>query len=141
MKKIRILIIASLLIAVLIPVVVHAEGAWYCDSLTEGGGNGTWYDPWGCELEEEFDAIIKDKIGVVYGGGFLYEIHEDSYIVHEIGLVDGEYVIISSTEFAGSPPNTGVEDLPMPIILGAVAVGGAALLLAGLVLRRKKLAD
>ena len=141
MKKIRILIIASLLIAILIPVVVHAEGAWYCDSLTEGGGNGTWHDPWGCALEEEFDAIIKEKIGNLYGGGFLYEIHEGGYTIHEIAIVDGEPVIVRSTEFAGYPPNTGVENVPMPIILGAVAVGGAALVLTGLLLRRKKVTN
>jgi hypothetical protein len=141
MKKIRILIIASLLIAVLIPVAVHAEGAWYCDSLTEGDGNGTWYDPWGCALEDEFDTIIKEKIGNLYGGGFLYELFANGYTIHEIAIVDGEPVIVRSTDFAGYPPNTGVEEIPMPIILGAVAVGGAALVLIGLVLRRKKLAN
>ena len=141
MNKIRIMIIATLLIAVLIPMAVYAQGVWYCDGLTEGGGNGTWYDPWGCALEEEFDAVIKEKIGILYGGGFLYEIHEGGYTVHEIAIVDGEPVIIRSTEFAGYPPNTGVEDFPMPMILGAVAVSGAALVLIGLLLRRKKLAN
>ena len=141
MNTIRIMIISTLLIALLIPMAVYAQGVWYCDGFTEGGGKGTWYDPWGCALDEEIDVIIKEKIGKLYGGGFLYEIHEDGYTVHEIALVEGEYVIISSTDFAGYPPNTGVEDLPMPMILGAVAVGGAALVLTGLLLRRKKLAN
>jgi len=135
------MVIAILLIAVLIPMAVSAEGVWYCDAFSESGGSGTWHDPWGCELEEEFDAIAFEKIGILYGGGFLYEIEADGYTVHEIALVDGEYVIVSSTEFAGYPPNTGIEDLPMPVILGAVAVGGAALVLAGWLIRRKKLVN
>jgi LPXTG-motif cell wall-anchored protein len=141
MNKIRFILLAAILIAVLIPMVVYAQGVWYCDALNEGGGNGTWYDPWGCALKEEFDTIIYEKIGKLYGGGYLYEIHEDGYTVHEIACVNGECEIISSTEFEGYPPNTGVEDLPMPIILAGVALGGAALVLIGLLFRRNKLAN
>ncbi len=141
MKKFKIILIVAILIAALIPMIVYAQGVWYCDGITEGGGNGTWYDPWGCALEEEFDAIVYEKIGELHGGGFLYEIHEDGYTVHEIECVDGECEIISSTEFAGYPPNTGIEDLPMPMILGGVALGGAVLVLIGLLIRRNKLAN
>ena len=141
MKKLKIILIAAILIAAFIPIAVYAQGVWYCDGLTEGGGNGTWYDPWGCALETELDEIVFEIIGELHGGGVLYEIVDDGYIVHVIECVDGECEIVSSTEFEGYPPNTGIEDLPMPMILGGVALGGAVLVLFGLLIRRNKLAN
>lgn len=141
MKKIRILFIVAVIIASLIPVAVYAQGVWYCSTLIAEGGNGSYAYPWACGTNAQFDYIVYDVICEQHGGGFLYRIYSGSYVFYEIGSVDGgQCDIIYQNEFPGYPPDTGVE-LPMPLILGAVAVGGSALLLTGLALRRRKVAS
>ena len=141
MNKIRILLIVAILFVMLIPAAVAAQGVWYCDALIIGGGDGSWHDPWGCAGEGELESIVFEIICEVHGGGTLYQIFDGYYVVHEIGFDNGECGVLSSTRVEGYPPNTGIEDIPMPIIIGAVAVGGAALVLAGLFLRRRNLAS
>ena len=139
MKKLRILLIVIVFIAVLISVTAYAEGVWYCSTLIAQGGSGTYANPWACSTNQQFDFIVYDVICDRHGGGFLYRIYSGSYVLYEIGFMDGECDIINQNEFPGTPPDTGVE-LPMPFVFGAAMVGGAALLLSGLALRRKKTA-
>jgi hypothetical protein len=137
MKKIRVLFVAAILIAVLIPVAVSAAGAFYCSTLISSGGNGTWAYPWACSTEAQLQNIIYDIICERYNGGHLYQIFSGYYLYHRIEWIGGEQrCTVTTTEYPGYPPDTGV-DLPLPLILGAVALAGVVLVGAGMMLRRK----
>lgn len=137
MKKIRILFLVAILIAVLIPVAVSAAGVFYCSTLIASGGNGTYTYPWACSTDAQLQNIIYDIICYRYYGGQLYQIFSGYYVFHRITWVGtGQTCTVTSTEYPGYPPNTGV-DLPLPLILGSVAVAGVVLVGAGLMLRRK----
>jgi hypothetical protein len=135
MKKIRIFIIIAVLISLMIPATVSAAGSFYCSTLRASGGSGTWADPWACATEPQFAAIV-DTICEQYIGGFLYQIFDGYYVVYEIEWDDG-CEIISTNRYPGYPPDTG-PDLPMPVILSIAAASGAALVLVGTVMRRRK---
>ena len=137
MKKIRILIIAAVLVALLIPASVSAAGVFYCSTLIETGGTGTWADPWACSTQDQFDHIVNDVICRQYGGGHLYEIFTDYYVYYQIEWDGEDCDVVYTSRYPGYPPDTGVE-LPMPLILSLAVAGGAALLLVGFILRRKK---
>ncbi|MCZ7551091.1 MAG: hypothetical protein B6D39_02945 [Anaerolineae bacterium UTCFX2] len=137
MTKIRILFVAAVLIAVLIPVAASAAGVFYCSTLIGSGGNGTYAFPWACSTNAQLQHIINDIICQTYRGGHLYQIFSGYYVHHSIVWVGtGQTCTVTSTEYRGYPPNTGV-DLPLPLILAAVAVAGVALVGAGMMLKRK----
>jgi len=137
MKKISIVMIAAVLIALLIPVTVNAAGVFYCTALSSQGGNGSFAFPWGCATNSELNHIIYNIICLQYNGGHLYRIFSNSYVHYNIvwGGVDARCTV-TSTEYPGYPPNTG-PDLPLPLILGSVAIAGVVLVGAGLTLRRR----
>lgn len=138
MKNFRIFLIVSVLVALLIPMTVHAAGTFYCSALLSSGGNGTWASPWACSSEAQLNTVIYDYICARYGGGHLYRIFAGSYVYYRIDWVPGTQTctIGYTAEFPGYPPNTG-PDLPLPLILAAGGAAGAVLLVAGLTLRRK----
>ncbi len=140
MKKIRILMIVAVLIAVLIPVAVSAAGVFYCSALISSGGNGSYSFPWACSTEAQLNDIIMNVICFQYDGGHLYRIFSNSYVYYRItpAAATTRQCTVTSTEYPGYPPNTG-PDLPLPLILGAAAVLGIVLVGAGLTLRRKAL--
>ena len=135
MNKIRLLIILVILIGLLIPSTVSAAGSFYCSTLRLSGGSGTWADPWSCNTEPEFQALVT-MICEQYNGGFLYQIFDGYYIVYEIAWLDG-CEILSTNRYPGYPPDTGPE-IAMPVILGIAAAGGASLVAVGSFMRRKK---
>ena len=140
MKKLRILAIFAILIAVMIPVAVSAAGVFYCSTSVAVGGTGSQGDPWACSDDTQLNSVIDDQICDIYNGGYLYQIFPSSYSYHEITWYSASDCRITSTaNYAGYPPGTGV-DLPAPYIIGAVAVVGAGLLAVGLVIRRKRIA-
>lgn len=137
MKKIRVLLLAALLIAVLIPVAVSAAGVFYCSTLIGSGGNGSFANPWACSTNAQLQNIIQDIICTRYYGGNLYQIFSGYYVHHRIEWVAGRQTCtVTSTEYPGFPPNTGV-DLPLPLLLASVAVAGVALVGVGFLLKRK----
>jgi hypothetical protein len=137
MKKVRILMVCAVLIALLIPVAVSAAGVFYCSALTSQGGNGSYAYPWGCSTNAELNNIIYDIICLQYNGGHLYRLFSNSYVYYRIewGGVNARCTV-TSTEYPGYPPNTG-PDLPLPLILGTAAIVGVVLVGAGLTLRRR----
>jgi len=140
MKKLRILAIFAILIAVMIPVAVSAAGVFYCSTSITVGGTGTQGDPWACSDDTQLDTVINDEVCDIYSGGTLYQIFPDSYRYHEVTWYsDTDCRVTSTVDYVGYPPSTGV-DLPTPYIVGAVAVVGAGLLAVGLVIRRKRVA-
>jgi hypothetical protein len=140
MKKIRLLAIVAVLIALLIPVYVSAAGVFYCSTSVTTGGSGTIDDPWACSDDTQLDSVINDQICDVYYGGSLYQVFPSSYRYHVVTWYSATDCRVTSTaDYAGVPPYTGV-DVPTPYIIGAVALAGAGLLAAGIVLRRKKIA-
>ena len=141
MKRRSIVLLATVLLALAIPLTVYAAGYYYCTTLpTAGGGNGTYAYPWACSTNEQLNHIIYDLI-CSYGGGVLYQIHADSYVYYQIAWVGNNVCQITfQARYPGYPPRTGVE-FPMPLIVG-VAVGMAILLVVvGLLLRRRSLAS
>jgi LPXTG-motif cell wall-anchored protein len=137
MKKIHIILITALLIAVLIPAAVSAAGVFYCDADRETGGAGTWANPWACATDQQTDDIV-NTICLDYYGGHLYRIFDTYYVYYRI-VYPGvqERCNVTSTRYPGYPPNTGVE-LPMPLMLGGGAAIGLLLVGAGVFLRRGK---
>jgi len=139
MKKMRILMVAAVLIVLLIPFSVQAAGTFYCSALLASGGHGTYASPWACSTQAQLDTVIYDYICNGYGGGTLYRILATSYVYYRIEWIPGSQTcqITYTAEYPGYPPNTGPE-LPLPLMIaGGVAVG-AILVVAGLTLRRKE---
>jgi hypothetical protein len=140
MKKLRIIALMALLIAILIPVSVSAAGVFYCSTSITVGGTGSYADPWACSDDTQLDTVINDYICDTHGGGYLYQIFTDSYRYHVVTWYSAaDCRVTSTTDYAGYPPSTGV-DLPTPMIVGGVAVLGAGLVAAGILLRRKRAA-
>jgi len=139
MKKRTIVLLATLVLALAIPVTVYAAGYYYCSTLPLGpGGNGSYSYPWACSTDAELNHIIYDLI-CSYGGGVLYRIYSDSYVYYQIAWVGDVCQVTFEARYPGYPPNTGVE-FPMPLIIG-VAIGVAILLVVvGLLFRRRSLA-
>lgn len=137
MKKIHIILITALLIAVLIPVAVSAAGVFYCSANKSTGGAGTWANPWACSTNAQVDNLI-NIICYDYYGGHLYRIFDSYYVYYRIewGGVQTRCTV-TSAEYPGYPPNTGVE-LPMPLMLAGGAALGLLLVGAGVFLRRGK---
>jgi len=136
MKKIRILLVAAVLVAVLIPAAASAAGVFYCSAYKASGGAGTWANPWACQSDAQVANLI-DQICLQYNGGHLYRIFSNSYVYYRIewGGVQTRCTV-TSAEYPGYPPNTGV-DLPLPLMLGIGASVGILLVGAGMMLRRK----
>jgi hypothetical protein len=138
MKKFRILAIVAVLIAVLIPVAVNAGGVFYCSTNITSGGSGSYYNPWACSTAAQLDYVIDDRICDIYHGGYLYQIFTNSYRYNIITWYSADNCRVTySADYTGYPPYTGVE-VPVPIIIGVVALVGTGMLVAGLALRRKK---
>ena len=142
MKKLRLLAILAILIAVMIPVAVSAAGTFYCSSSVITGGTGTLTDPWACSDATQLDSVISDQICDVYSGGDLYQIFPSSYRYHVVTWYSTTDCRVTATyDYAGYPPSTG-PDVPTPYIVGAVALVGAGLVAAGfIIIRRRKLAE
>lgn len=137
MKKTRILIVAAVLLALLIPAAVQAAGTFYCSTLIASGGEGSFADPWACGTDAQFNDVI-DTICTTHGGGVLFRIFDGSYVFYRFEIVNGVCTTTDTAEYAGSPPNTG---FPLPLILAIAAGTGVLLLGAGLVLRQKRTAS
>jgi len=141
MKKIRIALIAAILVALLIPMAVSAAGVFYCSEAKSSGGNGTYNNPWACRTQAQLDNIIYDRICAVYNGGHLYQIRLGGYTYYRIEWVysgsQRTCTITYRANYSGYPPNTGV-DLPAPFIISSAVGVGILLLVAGLALRRRK---
>jgi hypothetical protein len=141
MKKMRLIAILAILIAVLIPLSVSAAGTFYCSSSVTIGGSGTLVDPWACSDATQLDSVINDQICAIYNGGDLYQIFPSSYRYHVVTYYSSLDCRVTATyDYAGYPPSTGVE-VPTPYIVGGVALVGVGLVAAGLMIRRRKLAE
>ena len=139
MKKFRLLIIVVVLIALIIPVAVSAAGTFYCSANVTSGGTGTYWDPWACSTDAQLDTIIDDVICDQYYGGYLYQIFSTSYRYRVITWYSATDCRVTYTaDYSGYPPYTGVE-VPVPLIIGGAAVVGALMLLAGIMLRRRRI--
>lgn len=142
MNKIRTAIILAVLIGLLIPATVSAAGTFYCSDLIASGGNGTFAYPWACSTEQQFNQVVQ-VICNQYSGGNLYRIFIDSYVFYRIEWITQNNqrvcTIVYQSEYPGYPPNTG-PDIPYPLVLGSAMTGGAVLILAGLALRKKRVA-
>ena len=135
-KKIIMILVFGLLIALLIPATVSAAGSFYCSALKSSGGAGTWSNPWACSNQAQLDDVI-DTICDVYGGGHLYRIHADHYVYYRIDYYGpNECAIGYQSTYPGYPPDTG-PDIPMPILITGGVAAGALLVVAGLLIRRK----
>jgi len=138
MKKIRIIALVAVLIALLIPVAVSAGGVFYCSTSVTTGGTGSYSNPWACSTDDQLDYVINDVICDTYYGGYLYQIFPGSYRYHVITWYStNDCRVTYSADYSGYPPYTGV-DVPVPLIIGAVALVGTGLLVAGMAIRRKK---
>jgi len=84
MKKIRILAIFAVLVAILIPLTVSAAGVFYCSTSVTTGGTGSISDPWACSTAAQLDTVINDNICDIYSGGYLYQVYPDSYRYHVV---------------------------------------------------------
>jgi len=137
MKKVRLVVVFAVLLALLIPFTVQAAGTFYCSASFSNGGNGSYTSPWGCTNQQELDYVINTLVCNRYGGGVLYRIFPTSYVYYDIVWTAGQTCTIRfQAEYPGYPPNTGV-NLPAPVI-AALAVAGALVLGGvGLFLRRK----
>ena len=138
MKKYRIIAILAIMIALLIPGAVNAAGTFYCSTSVTVGGSGTLADPWACSDDTQLQSVIDDQICDVYNGGDLYQIFPASYRYHVITWYSvDDCRVTASFDYAGYPPSTGVE-IGTPYIVGGVALLGAGLVAAGLLIRRRK---
>ena len=142
MKKLRLIVILAILIAVMIPAAASAAGTFYCSSSVTTGGTGTLEDPWACSDAPQLDSVINDQICAVYNGGDLYQIFPSSYRYHVVSWYSLDDCRVTATyDYAGYPPSTG-PDVPTPYLVGAVALFGAGLVAAGfIIIRRRKLAE
>ena len=141
MNKIRMAILIGAVLALLIPTAVGAAGTFYCSTLINSGGNGSFANPWACSTDQQFNTVVYDYICNRYGGGNLYRIFVDSYIFYRIEWIyqNNQRVcsIVYQSEYPGYPPNTG-PDIPYPLVLGSAMTGGAVLIVSGLALRKKR---
>jgi hypothetical protein len=142
MKKIHLLAILAILIALLVPVTVAAAGTFYCSTSVTTGGTGTLTDPWACSDATQLDSVINDQVCDIYNGGDLYQIFPGSYRLHVVTWYAIDDCRVTATyDYAGYPPSTG-PDLPTPYLVGAAAVVGAGLIAAGfIIIRRRRLAE
>ena len=142
MKKLRLVAILAILIAVMIPVAVSAAGTFYCSTSVATGGTGTLIDPWACSDATQLDSVISDQICDVYTGGDLYQVFPSSYRYHVVTWYSVDDCRVTATyDYAGYPPSTG-PDVPTPYIVGAVALVGVGLVAAGyVIIRRRKFAE
>jgi hypothetical protein len=131
MYKLRVALIAAILLAVLAPAAVSAAGWFYCSALKTTAGNGTYQNPWPCGSQAQLDEAIL-VVCQQYGGGVLYQIVSGGYVVYTINA-NCQYTV---ARYPGYPPNTGV-DLPAPLLI-SLAVGAAALLIVGAIWLRRK---
>jgi LPXTG-motif cell wall-anchored protein len=139
MKKFQILIVLAVIAALLVPVSARAAGYFYCTTLKDTGGNGTYSNPWGCATDQEFNRLLNDVVCHQYYGGVMYRIYSDAYIIYTVQWLSTQQGcnVTASQRYPGYPPNTG-PDLSAPLLLGGAVVVGVALLAGGLALRRKK---
>jgi hypothetical protein len=138
MKKIRLIAILAVLIAVIIPVAVFAGGTFYCSTSVTAGGSGTLADPWACSDATQLDSVVNDQICDVYNGGYLYQIFPSSYRYHVVSYYSSvDCRITASYDYAGYPPSTGAE-VPTPLIVGGIALLGAGLVAAGYFIVRRR---
>ena len=138
MKKFRLIAILAIMIALLIPGAVNAAGTFYCSASVVAGGTGTLADPWACSDAIQLQTVIDDEICDVYSGGDLYQIFPASYRYHVVTWYSvDDCRVTASYDYAGYPPSTGVE-IGAPYIVGGVALLGAGLVAAGLLIRRKR---
>ena len=135
-KKLLIILIFGLLVALLIPATVSAAGSFYCSALKASGGVGTWSNPWACSTDAQLDDVV-DTICNVYGGGHLYRIHSNYYVYYRIDYYGyNECIIGYQATYSGYPPDTG-PDIPLPILITGGVGLGAILVVAGLLIRKK----
>jgi len=138
MKKYRLIAALAIMIALLIPGVVTAAGTFYCSSSVTTGGTGTLTDPWACSDDTQLQSVIDDQICDIYNGGDLYQLFPASYRYHVITWYSMDDCRVTATyDYAGYPPSTGIE-VGTPYIVGGVALLGAGLVAAGLLIRRKR---
>jgi hypothetical protein len=142
MKKLRLVAILAILIAVMIPLAVSAAGTFYCSTTVASGGTGILTDPWACSDGTQLDSVIDDQICDIYSGGDLYQIFPSSYRYHVVTWYSLDDCRVTATyDYAGYPPSTG-PDVPTLYIIGAVALAGTGLLAAGyIIIRRRKLVE
>jgi LPXTG-motif cell wall-anchored protein len=140
MKKLWVLLVVAVIVSLVLPGSASAAGYFYCSTLLQSGGNGTFGSPWACATEDQLNNLIDDVICQQYYGGTLYRIYTDAYVIYWITWVGSEQScqVTVSQRFPGYPPNTGPEDFPLPLLLGGVAIVAVGLLAGGLALRRKK---
>jgi hypothetical protein len=140
MSKLRIALVAALLVALLSPFAVLAAGTFYCNTGITSGGNGTYASPWACNTPDQLHYVIYDLVCARYGGGVLYAIRPGGYTYYNIAYTsqNGQWVcnITYQADYPGYPPNTGV-DLPAPLIAALAGAAALVLVVAGLLLRRK----
>ena len=137
MKKLRYVLIAVILLAMLIPFTVQAAGTFYCSASSSNTGSGTFGNPWGCSTQQELDYVINTLICSQYGGGVLYRLFPTSYVYYDIVYTVGAACTIRfQAEYPGRPPRTGV-NLPAPLIASLAVAGALVIGGVGLVLRRK----
>jgi hypothetical protein len=138
MKKIRLIAVLAIMAALLIPGAVNAAGTFYCSTSVTTGGTGTLADPWACSDDTQLQSVIDDQICAVYSGGDLYQLFPASYRYHVVTYYSLDDCRVTATyDYAGYPPSTGVE-VATPYIVGGVALLGAGLVAAGLLIRRKR---
>lgn len=141
MKKLRLIAVLAIMAAMLIPVAVTAAGTFYCSSSVTIGGTGTLTDPWACSDATQLQSVIDDQICAIYNGGDLYQLFPASYRYHVVTFYSLDDCRVTATyDYAGYPPSTGVE-IGTPYIVGGVALLGAGLVAAGLLIRRKRAAE
>ena len=131
----------AVLLALMIPAAVSAAGVFYCTTLRDSGGNGTYSNPWACSTNAQFNTVVYDYICSRYGGGHLYRIYSNSYVYYRIEWVAARQTcdITYQSEHPGYPPHTGA-DFPVPLILAGAAAVGVLFVGVGLGLRRRKMA-
>lgn len=138
MKKYRIIAVLAIMIALLIPGAVNAAGTFYCSTSVAVGGSGTLIDPWACSDATQLQSVVDDQICAIYSGGDLYQIFPASYRYHVVTWYSvDDCRITASYDYAGYPPSTGLE-IGTPFIVGGVALLGAGLVTAGLLIRRRR---
>ncbi len=138
MKKLRLIAILAIMAALLIPGAVNAAGTFYCSTSVTTGGTGTLTDPWACSDDTQLQSVIDDQICAIYSGGDLYQLFPASYRYHVVTFYSADDCRVTATyDYAGYPPSTGV-GIGTPYVVGGIALLGAGLVAAGLLLRRKR---
>ena len=139
MKKILIAVSLMLLICALPATALAETPTYYCSFDAESDGDGSYDYPWHCSDDGDLDEIVSEICGVD-DYAILYQIVDDGYYYHVIEDPDDSACGITSTIFyAGYPPDTGIA-LPAPLMVGGLALLGAAFLGGGYFLYRKRYA-